>query len=81
MCKGGSLDSFGRRFKISYRQRASRGALLRLHGYGTLIGWAEELGHNEIVRFLTANLNEEKAANSSLTSTALRKGVNRKAAS
>jgi ferritin-like metal-binding protein YciE len=52
-----------------------------LHGYGTLIGWAEELGHNEIVRFLTANLNEEKAANSSLTSTALRKGVNRKAAS
>ena len=26
--------------------------------YGTLIAWAEELGHNEIVRFLTTNLNE-----------------------
>jgi ferritin-like metal-binding protein YciE len=49
--------------------------------YGTLIAWAEELGHNDIVRFLTTNLNEEKAANSKLNSIALRKGVNRKAAS
>ena len=31
--------------------------------YGTLIAWAEELGHEDIVRFLTTNLNEEKAAN------------------
>ena len=31
--------------------------------YGTLIAWAEELGHDDIVRFLTTNLNEEKAAN------------------
>ncbi|MGY4358487.1 ferritin-like metal-binding protein YciE [Bradyrhizobium sp. i1.3.6] len=30
--------------------------------YGTLIAWAEELGHDEIVRFLTTNLNEEKAS-------------------
>jgi ferritin-like metal-binding protein YciE len=32
---------------------------------GTLIAWAEELGHDEIVRFLTTNLNE-KAANTKL---------------
>jgi ferritin-like metal-binding protein YciE len=49
--------------------------------YGTLIAWAEELGHDDIVRFLTTNLNEEKAANTKLNAVALRKGVNRKAAS
>jgi len=47
--------------------------------YGTLIAWAEELGHDEIVRFLTSNLNEEKAANTKLNTVALRKGVNKKA--
>jgi ferritin-like metal-binding protein YciE len=47
--------------------------------YGTLIAWAEELGHDEIVRFLTTNLNEEKAANTKLNTVALRKGVNAKA--
>jgi ferritin-like metal-binding protein YciE len=47
--------------------------------YGTLIAWAEELGHNDIVRFLTTNLNEEKAANTKLNTVALRKGVNAKA--
>src|SRR5690348_14082450 len=47
--------------------------------YGTLIAWAEELGHDEVVRFLTTNLNEEKAANTKLTTIALRKGVNTKA--
>jgi ferritin-like metal-binding protein YciE len=47
--------------------------------YGTLIAWAEELGHEEVVRFLTTNLNEEKAANTKLTTVALRKGVNIKA--
>jgi ferritin-like metal-binding protein YciE len=47
--------------------------------YGTLIAWAEELGHEEIVRFLTTNLNEEKAANTKLNTIALRKGVNKKA--
>jgi ferritin-like metal-binding protein YciE len=47
--------------------------------YGTLIAWAEELGHDEIVRFLTTNLNEEKAANTKLNTVALRKGVNTKA--
>jgi ferritin-like metal-binding protein YciE len=47
--------------------------------YGTLIAWAEELGHNDVVRFLTTNLNEEKAANTKLNTVALRKGVNKKA--
>jgi ferritin-like metal-binding protein YciE len=49
--------------------------------YGTLIAWAESLGHDDIVRFLTTNLNEEKAADKKLLTVALRKGVNRKAAS
>jgi ferritin-like metal-binding protein YciE len=49
--------------------------------YGTLIAWAEEFGHDDIVRFLTTNLNEEKVANTKLNTIALRKGVNRKAAS
>jgi ferritin-like metal-binding protein YciE len=48
--------------------------------YGTLIAWAEELGHDEVVRLLTTNLYEEKAADRKLSSVALRKGVNRKAA-
>jgi ferritin-like metal-binding protein YciE len=49
--------------------------------YGTLIAWAEALGHDDIVRFLTTNLNEEKAADKKLSTVALRKGVNREAAS
>ena len=49
--------------------------------YGTLIAWARELGHDEVVRSLTTNLNEEKAADSKLSNIALRKGVNMKAAS
>lgn len=49
--------------------------------YGTLIAWAQQLGHDNIVRLLTTNLNEEKAANTKLNAIALRKGVNRKAAS
>lgn len=47
--------------------------------YGTLIAWAEELGQDDIVRFLTTNLNEEKVANTKLNTVALRKGVNAKA--
>jgi ferritin-like metal-binding protein YciE len=47
--------------------------------YGTLIAWAEALGHDDIVRFLNTNLNEEKAANTKLNTVALRKGVNAKA--
>lgn len=47
--------------------------------YGTLIAWAEQLEHDEVVRFLNTNLNEEKAANTKLNTVALRKGVNKKA--
>lgn len=47
--------------------------------YGTLIAWAEALGHDDVVRLLTTNLNEEKSANVKLNSVALRKGVNTKA--
>src|ERR1700716_4514781 len=49
--------------------------------YGTLIAWAEALGHDDVMSLLTTNLNEEKAANTKLNTVALRKGVNRKAAS
>ena len=48
--------------------------------YGTLIAWAESLGHDEIIRLLNTNLNEEKAADKKLSTIALRKGVSRKAA-
>ena len=34
--------------------------------YGTLIAWAEELGHDKVIRFLRANLKEEKAADKKL---------------
>jgi ferritin-like metal-binding protein YciE len=47
--------------------------------YGTLIAWAKELGHDEIARFLTTNLNGEKAANTKLNIVSLRKRVNAKA--
>lgn len=49
--------------------------------YGTLIAWADELGRDDVVRLVTTNLNEEKAADKKLSTVALRKGVNRKAAS
>jgi ferritin-like metal-binding protein YciE len=49
--------------------------------YGTLIAWAKAVGHDDIVRLLNTNLNEEKAADKKLSTVALRKGVNRKAAS
>ena len=49
--------------------------------YGTLIAWAESVGHDDIVRLLNTNLIEEKAADKKLSTVALRKGVNRKAAS
>jgi ferritin-like metal-binding protein YciE len=49
--------------------------------YGTLIAWAENLGHDDVIRLLNTNLNEEKAADKKLSTVALRKGVNRKAAS
>ena len=50
-----------------------------INRYGTLIAWAEELRHKEVVRFLTTNLNEEKATNTKLNTLAVRKGLNEKA--
>ena len=47
--------------------------------YGTLIAWAEELGHDNVIRFLKATLKEEKAADKKLNSLAEAK-LNRKAA-
>ncbi|MCX7307800.1 MAG: ferritin-like domain-containing protein [Afipia sp.] len=47
--------------------------------YGTLIAWAEQLGHDDVVALLTTNLNEEHAANDKLTTVAMRKGVNKRA--
>jgi ferritin-like metal-binding protein YciE len=49
--------------------------------YGTLIAWAESLGRDDIIRLLNTNLKEEKAADKKLSTVALRKGVNRRAAS
>jgi len=49
--------------------------------YGTLVAWAQQLGHDDVVPLLNSNLNEEKAADKKLTTIAESKGVNRKAAS
>jgi ferritin-like metal-binding protein YciE len=38
-----------------------------------LIAWAEAVGHDDIVRLLNTNLNEEKAADKKLSTVALRK--------
>ena len=46
--------------------------------YGTLIAWAEELGHDNVVNLLAANLKQEKAADKKL-STLAEGGVNRRA--
>jgi ferritin-like metal-binding protein YciE len=47
--------------------------------YGTLIAWAKQLGRPDCASVLQQNLDEEKAADSKLTSMAQR-GVNAKAA-
>lgn len=46
--------------------------------YGTLIAWARELGHDNVVSLLNANLKEEKAADRKLNTLAEGK-VNRRA--
>jgi ferritin-like metal-binding protein YciE len=46
--------------------------------YGTLIAWAEELGHDNVVSLLNANLKQEKAADKKLNALA-EGGVNRRA--
>jgi ferritin-like metal-binding protein YciE len=47
--------------------------------YGTLIAWAEELSLDNVIRFLKANLKEEKSADKKLSTLAEAK-LNRKAA-
>lgn len=49
--------------------------------YGTLIAWAHTLGHDAVIRPLSATLKEEEAADKKLTTIAESRGVNRKAAS
>jgi ferritin-like metal-binding protein YciE len=49
--------------------------------YGTLIAWADELGHDAISKLLTTTLKEEKSADRKLTTIANKKKVNFKAAS
>jgi ferritin-like metal-binding protein YciE len=45
------------------------------------MAWAEALGRDDIIRLLNTILNEEKAADKKLSTIAIRKRVNRKAAS
>jgi ferritin-like metal-binding protein YciE len=45
-----------------------------------LIAWAESLGHDDIIRLLNTNSQRRKAADNKLSTVAVRKGVNRKAA-
>lgn len=40
--------------------------------YGTLIAWAEQLGHDDVVSLLSATLKEEHAADKELTTVAMR---------
>jgi ferritin-like metal-binding protein YciE len=46
--------------------------------YGSLIAWANELGHDAVARLLKTTLREEKSADKRLSTVALRK-VNQKA--
>jgi ferritin-like metal-binding protein YciE len=46
--------------------------------YGTLAAWAKLLGHADVARLLTSNLNEEKATDKKLNGIAKRK-INKKA--
>jgi ferritin-like metal-binding protein YciE len=47
--------------------------------YGTLIAWAQQLGHSNVLPLLNQTLDEEKATDKKLTAVAQAK-VNRKAA-
>lgn len=47
--------------------------------YGTLVAWARELGHREVAEFLQETLEEEKAADETL-STLAQQGINPDAA-
>jgi ferritin-like metal-binding protein YciE len=47
--------------------------------YGTLVAWAEEMGHNEVIGILRRTLDEEKATDAKLTQLAESR-LNRRAA-
>src|SRR5262249_30720395 len=61
---------------IAAGQRAEH---YEMAAYGTLIAWARAMGHNDAVKLLQQNLNEEKAADKKLSSIA-EGGINQSAA-
>jgi ferritin-like metal-binding protein YciE len=61
---------------IAAGQRAEH---YEMAAYGTLIAWAEAMGHTEAVNLLQKNLDEEKAADAKLSALA-EGGINRTAA-
>jgi len=61
---------------IAAGQRAEH---YEMAAYGTLIAWAQAMGHTEAIRLLQQNLNEEKAADKKLSSLA-EGGINQSAA-
>ena len=61
---------------IAAGQRAEH---YEMAAYGTLIAWAQAMGHTEATRLLQQNLNEEKAADRKLSSLA-EGGINQNAA-
>ena len=61
---------------IAAGQRAEH---YEMAAYGTLVAWAQAMGHTEATRLLQQNLNEEKAADKKLSSLA-EGGINQSAA-
>lgn len=61
---------------IAAGQRAEH---YEIGAYGTVIAWAEAMGHSNVVGLLQQNLNEEKAADKKLSALA-EGGINRQAA-
>jgi ferritin-like metal-binding protein YciE len=61
---------------IAAGQRAEH---YEMAAYGTLIAWAQSMGHSDAVTLLQQNLNEEKAADKKLSSLA-EGGINQSAA-
>ena len=61
---------------IAAGQRAEH---YEMAAYGTLVAWAEGMGHTQAARLLQQTLDEEKAADKKLTSLA-EGGINQKAA-
>ena len=58
---------------------AQRAEHYEMAAYGTLVAWAQAMGHNEAVQLLQQTLDEEKAADKKL-STLAEGGINQQAA-